>query len=99
MFEFEVSAQRCDAGEVPIDVRRAFQQSRAALQAFSVLPWEEHCTECAMPACFATCDLYEPRKDGKCRRFHYGFGLVEIDDGAVDHLTKVSFKRWGNLMA
>ena len=99
MFEFEVSARRFDASEIPEDVRRALKASRESLTAYSVLPWEEHCTECAMPACFATCGLYEPRKDGKCRRFHYGFGVVELGEGNVDHLAKVSFKRWGNLMA
>ncbi len=32
------------------------------------LLWGEHCTECAAPDCFTTCDLYDARSDERCRR-------------------------------
>ncbi len=38
----------------------------------SFLFWGEHCVECAAPACYSSCSLYEPRADGRCRRFEYG---------------------------
>ena len=31
----------------------------------TVLPWGEHCTECAWPTCYTTCDLYEARPGGE----------------------------------
>ena len=66
MFEFEVSAFRVDPAAIPESVKEAFEESRKSITSFSILPWEEHCIECAMPACYTTCNLYEPRKDGKC---------------------------------
>ena len=99
MFEFEVSAFRVDPAAIPESVKEAFEESRKSITSFSILPWEEHCIECAMPACYTTCNLYEPRKDGKCRRFQHGFGLVEFQSPTVDHIAKVAFKRWGSLMA
>ena len=60
----------------------------------SLAPWGEHCTECAVPECYASCDLYAARVDGKCRRFAEGIELVpdaptaqvrfDLTTGAVD---------------
>jgi FkbH-like protein len=52
-----------------------------------------------MPACYTTCDLYERRKDGKCRRFIGGYGYVESEKSVLGFVGKVAFKRWGQLMA
>ena len=38
----------------------------------AVLAWSEHCVECSPPACYSSCDLYQERLDGKCRRFTFG---------------------------
>ncbi len=99
MFEFEVDHQVFSASELPEPVQAQFAELCGTLKAFSLLPWEEHCTECAMPHCYQTCDLYQPRKDGKCRRFHYGFGHVRGVPSVLGYVSKVSFKRWGQLMA
>jgi FkbH-like protein len=56
----------------------------------SLLYWCEHCVECAAPACYQTCDLYEPRRDGRCRRFQYG--IYQGPAGA-----EISFKKWAKL--
>ena len=56
----------------------------------SLLYWCEHCVECAAPACYQTCDLYQPRRDGHCRRFQYG-----IYQGAAG--AEVAFKKWAKL--
>jgi FkbH-like protein len=99
MFELEVDHASFPSTELPEEIQARFAESLATVRAFSLLPWEEHCTECAMPQCYQTCDLYEPRKDGKCRRFHYGFGYVGGVHGVLGYVSKVSFKRWGQLMA
>ena len=99
MFEFEVNHRTFPASELGESVHAGFAESAETLEWVSLISWEEHCTECAMPRCYETCDLYESRKDGNCRRFHYGFGRVEGVPAVFGHLAKVSFKRWGQLMA
>ena len=66
------------------------------VRALAVLPWEEHCTECAIPACYSSCPLYEARSDGRCRRFADGFVPVR---GPAGEMVSVKFKRWAELMA
>ncbi|MDH4283308.1 MAG: HAD-IIIC family phosphatase, partial [Myxococcales bacterium] len=62
-------------------------------------PWKEHRTECAMPSCYSTCDLYAPRRDGKCRRFVTGIETIPLPEHPQGYVAKVAFKRWGQLMA
>src|SRR6266849_3142965 len=63
----------------------------------SILAWSEHCVESAIPQCYSTCDLYDPRTDGKCRRFTFGIFrnrslrtwlpyTVEVDFRLISHL-------------
>ena len=99
MFEFEVDHAVLDCTEIPVEIQARFSESCASVRAFSLIAWEEHCTECAMPQCYTTCDLYRPRKDGKCRRFDYGFGYVQGVPSILGYVCKVSFKRWGQIMA
>ena len=53
--------------------------------------WGEHCSECAYPACYASCAFYDPRPDLNCRRFVAG-----IED-AGDGLMRIRFRKWGKL--
>jgi FkbH-like protein len=52
-----------------------------------------------MPACYSTCDLYAPRRDGKCRRFVKGIEVVPMPQHPQGYVAKVTFKQWGQLMA
>jgi FkbH-like protein len=52
-----------------------------------------------MPACYQTCDLYMPRKDGNCRRFATALTCVANPNALFKHIVGVSFKKWGQLMA
>lgn len=63
----------------------------------TALPWGEHCTECVWPSCYSTCDLYEPRPDGKCRRFTDGMVRVESPSSFNGYILKIRFKQWGKL--
>ena len=62
----------------------------------SLLPWGEHCSDCAMPGCYASCSFYTPRLDFKCRRFANGIELIETGAGVA---LGVSFRKWGKLEA
>jgi len=63
----------------------------------SLLVWGGHCTECAMPACYAACDLYNPRHDLHCNRFN-GNARVMAADGRECWML-VRFGKWARLQA
>lgn len=81
-------------------VRHQGAAHRPDIEALAILPWEEHCTECAIPACYESCPLYEARSDGRCRRFVDGFVPVQGPTPSLQgEMVSVSFKRWAELMA
>jgi len=60
--------------------------------------WEEHCLECAAPACFHNCAHYSPRQDGRCKRLDNNI-LQQPQANAVGGVgVRVTFRKWGNLM-
>jgi FkbH-like protein len=65
----------------------------------SLLLWAEHCVECAAPACYQTCDLYEKRRDGHCRRFSYGIHANRAFQSSRGFGAEVAFRKWGKLEA
>lgn len=66
---------------------------------YSLQFWGEHCTECAAPACFQSCDLFERAPSGRCRRFADGIVVRPEAEGAVPFTFEVLFKPWGQLQA
>jgi FkbH-like protein len=102
MFEFEVSSVKVSESEIPPKIREKLYRNPKGIshiEAVTPLLWEEHCTECAMPSCYTTCDLYESRSDGKCRRFKHGISRVDVHSSLQDYIVKIEFKRWGSLLA
>jgi FkbH-like protein len=93
MFQFE-SLNRARPG-VPADALDGLAEPEAEAEA--LLAWAEHCVECAVPACYKTCDLYDPTPLGKCRRFVDG--IVPVPRPGKAPLAEVKFKRWGKLEA
>ena len=69
------------------------------VEKLSFMVWGEHCIECAAPQCYATCDLYDPRPDMRCRRFEYGTcpntGIATTRTASAE----IVFKKWGKLEA
>jgi FkbH-like protein len=65
----------------------------------ALLMWGEHCTECAAPSCYTTCDLFEARNDTRCRRFAYGMYKNENFKSLRGFGVEVEFKKWGSLEA
>ncbi len=98
MYESEVYIKTIQES-LPSDVWEAFSNTPKDIESRSLLHWTEHCTECAMPGCFKTCDLYTARVDGKCQRFVEGIERV-IQSGGANHnsqVLKIQFKKWGVL--
>lgn len=99
MFELEVGHALASSDELSDEIRLKFKSFDVSVSGVTLLPWEEHCTECAMPGCYETCDLFESRNDGKCRRAVDGMVPVSANSGVKNHIVRVSFKRWGQLLA
>jgi len=97
MYESEINSKVEKIDQIPVEILKGFSASRETVSMRTVLPWGEHCTECVWPSCYSTCDLYEARPGGNCRRFRDG--MVRIDSSSVlsGYLLKIRFKRWGKL--
>lgn len=89
-----VTAQTIDVDGV---VEKRFATTGTATHR-SALVWAEHCTECAMPACYTNCELYTPRQDLHCRRFYSDITEIGPSGGGASWLS-VHFRKWGRLQA
>ncbi|MGI5913607.1 MAG: HAD-IIIC family phosphatase [Bacteroidales bacterium] len=97
MYESEVYLKYVQ-GDIPNEVFGKFFDTYYGVKKMSILHWTEHCTECSMPNCYTTCDLYTPRIDGKCNRFLNGIELVRQERLADKvQILKIQFKKWGVL--
>lgn len=100
MFELHIPSDDPPVPPLGPDRIAAFADPDRDVTAFSLIPWAEHCTECAFPSCYRTCDLYEPRRpDGHCRRFIGGMAAFAGAPTLEGQVVGVAFKRWGKLMA
>src|SRR5208337_2132132 len=99
MYESEINRSAEIPAQIPSEIVREFSASRETVLMRTVLPWGEHCVECVAPACYSTCDLYEARPGGKCRRFMDGMVRINSSDTLSGYLLKIRFKRWGMLWA
>jgi FkbH-like protein len=97
MYESEANRIVEPAHGLPPDVLQRFSELRASVTRRSLLSWGEHCTECVWPTCYASCDLYSPREDMRCRRFVDGMVRIDFADGLSPYILKIRFKRWGKL--
>lgn len=97
MYEREVNGKVESIDQIEPEVLANFTGQRCNVISRTLLPWSEHCTECAAPTCYTTCDLYEARTDGKCRRFVNGMIRIPFPQGINSYLLKISFKKWAKL--
>lgn len=90
MFQFEASAPKFEASEVDDHSETSPRLSHKAF-----LAWGEHCVECAMPACYETCDLFDATPSLKCRRFLDGI----VPNTSVGKIPggEVRFRKWAKL--
>jgi FkbH-like protein len=97
MYEAEVNRHVEPVDSLSEPVLKRFAELRALVKTRTTLPWGEHCTECAWPTCYTTCELYSPREDGACRLFVEGMVRVDVDEPVRPYLLKIRFKQWGKL--
>lgn len=97
MFELDQYEQPRRQGPA-LRPRTAYQPMRD-IGAMALLAWGEHCVECAAPQCYASCDLYQPRPDRRCRRFTYGAFKNPAFPSFRGYGVEVSFKKWAKLEA
>lgn len=84
--------------ELPAWAASEFEATREAVVTRSTIVWGEHCTECAFPSCYSSCDFYSPRVDLHCRRFENGIEDVLVPSRPeLTGLTRIAFRRWGKL--
>ena len=95
MLEFEIRSKQLSSSQIDSVIINSFKKKEQIRR--SVLAWGEHCTECALPKCFKTCDLYQPRSDRKCRRFIDGIVKIEAPKSNYGFITRVTFKPWSVL--
>lgn len=97
MFEFDQyqSRHRKDTGVSPAGDYHPVSN----IEQMSFMWWSEHCIECADPDCYASCDLYQPRPDGRCRRFVYGINKNKRFRSLRGYGAEIDFKKWGKLEA
>ena len=97
MYESEASHLTNELSEIRPEILARFAESRGTVLRRTLIPWGEHCTECVWPTCYSTCDLYEARQDGGCRRFAQGMVRIDYQASVSTYLLKISFKRWAKL--
>ncbi|MEO5378107.1 MAG: HAD-IIIC family phosphatase [Magnetococcus sp. DMHC-6] len=96
MFEF-YQARR--DGKFLLHLPDIIEKNRKKITHLSFMVWGEHCIECAAPACFQSCTLYEARPDGRCRRLEGGFGCHHACHGERGYGAEVLFRKWGKIEA
>jgi FkbH-like protein len=97
MYEAEVNDRVEMPEAIPSGILAQFAEYRPRIEARTLMPWGEHCTECAWPSCYSTCDLYEPRADGACRQFVDGVVRIPTPHGTTPYVQKITFRRWAKL--
>jgi FkbH-like protein len=97
MYETEANHRVESANQLPAEATKAFAELREMVLRRTVLPWSEHCTECVWPTCYTSCDMYNPREDGRCRRFVDGMVRIESPESVNGYILKIRFKQWGKL--
>jgi FkbH-like protein len=97
MYERELGSTSKKPLIVSGDMVEKFRELQASVLYRSVISWEEHCSECALPQCYTTCAFYAPRSDLKCRRFVEGIVGLSVDGLPGMELMQIEFKRWGRL--
>lgn len=92
MFQFELSPPR----HAPVRLA-PYAPVGPRLSHRALLAWAEHCVECAPPACYSTCDLFDATPALKCRRF--ADGIVPNRSGGAGVGAEIRFRKWAKLEA
>ena len=92
-FYYADKTKAYDRKECRLNIRDHFE-----ITAVRPAMWEEHCLECSAPVCFESCVHYQPRSDGRCKRFANGLMTFAEEKACCGQGVHVTFRRWGNMM-
>ena len=95
MFGFEFSENKNSLTFPEYPVSEAV--SPDSIETITPLIWQEHCVECAMPACYATCTHYKKRVDGRCKRFKFGIERSENKAAILGQNAMIDMDEWAKL--
>lgn len=95
MFGFEFADRKKHHSFPKYDANIAVKP--VAISSIAPLVWQEHCVECAMPACYGTCVHYKPRSDGRCKLFKYGVERFKNNQAILDENIVIDMNEWGKL--
>lgn len=99
MFAFAFAQPEKLRAETQLPPAAAVSPDLAPVRAIVSPLWEEHCVECAVPECYASCALYAARADGACARFVYGIAPNPHAAGLHDVGADIRFRPWAKLEA
>ncbi len=95
MFGFEFADRKKHCSFPTYDSSLAVHPSE--IKNISPLVWQEHCVECAMPACYKTCVHYKHRSDGRCQLFKYGIERFENPQAILGQNVVIIMNEWAKL--
>jgi len=95
MFGFEFAGKKKHHKFPQYEISQAV--SPKEIEKIAPLVWQEHCVECAMPACYKTCAHYKPRIDGRCRLFKYGAERFENKEAILGQNVVIDMNEWAKL--
>ncbi|HZQ48559.1 MAG TPA: HAD-IIIC family phosphatase, partial [Verrucomicrobiae bacterium] len=101
MFEFEQSDRAAGAllTHPVLDAKTRAEFGPERIRSHSLTNWGEHCTECVWPTCYTTCSFYQPRQDGRCRRFDFGIYRSATPATWMGYSACLKFRNWSMLWA
>lgn len=86
-----------DGNNKVIDVSEIKPYDKSKIEKIQYTFWAEHCLECAPPECFSTCEYYEKRVDGHCKRTIHGQQPVKIPDSILGQGSYFVFRPWAKI--
>lgn len=95
MYGFEFADKKGHHFFPQYDIDKAIKPE--AISSIAPLVWQEHCVECAMPACYRTCVHYKPRSDGRCKLFKYGIERVKNKDAILNQNVVIDMNEWAKI--
>ena len=95
MFEFLFSKKTIEQSKVP----QSSEFRIADVRYIRPLKWEEHCVECAPPACYRQCIHYQHRSGGSCIRLSDGLQRDKNFRGRYPFGIRCRFRVWSKIEA
>lgn len=95
MFGFEFADKQNHHTFPQYDIEMAVKPE--AISSIAPLVWQEHCIECAMPACYGTCIHYKPRSDRRCKLFKYGIERFNNKKAILEQNIVIDMDEWAKL--